>query len=137
MLEGYLVDLDDREHEAVERLVSLPSIGEHFLWSLGLASGFSWYLLRTRADRLVESIAGDVDLLAGRLEWSDPARFRAMTILEAQSHPEAHPSWHELFAAWRRAADGGIRWPPSLRHLVGVASARISQRVRPRFRHKP
>lgn len=42
MLEGYLVDLGEREREAVERLVSLPAIGENFFWSLGLASGFSW-----------------------------------------------------------------------------------------------
>src|SRR6266540_3356642 len=70
MLEGYLVDLGSREHEAVERLISLPVIGEDFFSSLGLASGFSWYLLRMRADRLVASVVGDVDLLGGRLEWT-------------------------------------------------------------------
>ena len=120
MLEGYLVDLGEREREAVERLVSLPAIGENFFWSLGLASGFSWYLLRIRADRLVVSIAGDVDLLAGRLEWTDPARFQVMVAQEAQAHPEAHPSWHERFAAWSLAGDGGIRWPPSVHHLIAV-----------------
>lgn len=120
MLEGYLVDLEGREHEAVERLLSLPTIGESFFSSLGLASGFSWYVLRMRAGRLVVSILGDVDLLAGRLEWTDPARFDAMVGEQARAHPEAHPSWHQLFAAWNLAAAGGIRWPPPVDHLIAV-----------------
>src|SRR6266511_4245485 len=120
MLEGYLVDLGSREHEAVERLISLPVIGEDFFSSLGLASGFSWYLLRMRADRLVASVVGDVDLLGGRLEWSDAANFQAMVAQVAQACPEAHPLWHQVFAAWKGAAGGWIKWPPSLDHLVAV-----------------
>jgi hypothetical protein len=123
MLDGYLIELEGREHEAVERLISLPVISEGFLSSLGLASKFSWYLLRIRTERLVASMLGDVDLLAGRLEWTSPEQFQAMVATIAEetlAHPDVHPSWHQWFAALKLAAAGGIRWPPSVDHLVAV-----------------
>lgn len=119
MRDGYLIDIDKREDEAVEWLVQNPVYAE-FFFSLGLNQSFSWYLLRRTAPTLVASIETDIDLLAGRLEWADPQRFLAVRAEVVQERPGWHPSRHDELAAWKVAGEGGIRWPPSLSYLVAV-----------------
>ena len=117
--QNYLVDLPDREGQAIRRLLKSPFLPVGFVSSLGLDSGFAWYILEMRMDRLSE-FTGDIDLLAGQLRWRDPKAFDSLLAEEAKKAPDAHPSWHSFTAALRLAADGGIRWPPPTNYLVGI-----------------
>lgn len=123
MQRGYLVDIQqEREQEAVRRLLELSFISERFFWSLGLNPYFSWYLLQVRVkeNRLVSSLHGEVDILAGRFDWSDPEEFTSILAEEARNNQNSHPSWHYDFAARRLAESSGIKWPPSTDYLVGI-----------------
>jgi hypothetical protein len=63
---------------------------------------------------------GDIDILAGPLNWSEPGRFEASVFQERAEHPDWHVSWKYELAARRFAREGGIQWPPPTRYLVGV-----------------
>lgn len=124
MQREYLVDIcsQKREHEAIQRFLELPFTSQGFFGSLGLIPSFSWYLLQIRKDRLVclSKDEGDVDILAGRLSWSDSKAFESVLAEEARNKPDFHPSWHYYFAALKLADSGGIKWPPLTDYLVGI-----------------
>ncbi len=120
MPEGYLVAMPEREQEACRRLVQLPFLSEGFFRSLGLQCSFSWFILQIRQELLVSSLRGDVDILAGPLAWSDPGAFDSLLSEERAGAPGRHDSWNYQIAAMRLARVGGIRWPPSTNHLIGV-----------------
>jgi len=120
MVTRYLVDIPEREIEAVHRLLKMPIIAEQFFWSLGVNPVFSWYLLQIRKDRIVSSLPGDVDILAGKLSWKDPKEFESLVAAEAKDRPNIDPSWHFDFAARKLADLGGIKWPPATDYLVGI-----------------
>ena len=55
------------------------------------------------------------------LSWSDPDAFEALVAEErANAQAERHDSWNYKIAALKLARAGGISWPPSCDHLVGV-----------------
>jgi hypothetical protein len=121
MPEGYLAEMSEREHEACRRLVQLPFLSERLFGSLGLRGSFSWFILQVEKERLVPSLRGDVDILAGPLIWTDPGAFDALVSEErASAQAGRHDSWNYQLAAMRLARAGGIKWPPSMGHLVGV-----------------
>jgi hypothetical protein len=70
-MKGYLVEIPEREREAVRRLLELPGIAWQFFDSHGLNPSLSWCIQRVRHDRLVESFKGDVDILMGRLDLNE------------------------------------------------------------------
>lgn len=70
-MKGYLVEIPEREHEAVRRLLELPAIAWQFLEQHGLNPSFYWCILQVRHSRLVEFFEGDVDILVGRLNLND------------------------------------------------------------------
>jgi len=61
-----------------------------------------------------------VDILAGRLEWTEPEEFKLLWAEEATKNPGRHPTWHPNLAARRLAHAGGIKWPPTADHLVAI-----------------
>ena len=119
MLEGYLVDIPDREREGVRRLVSLPQLSQSLFFPLGLNPIFSWYLLEIRHDRLCEFI-GDVDILAGRLTWRDSKALESLIAEEVKAYPDWDPSIHASEASQKLAYQGCIAWPPPLDYLVAI-----------------
>jgi hypothetical protein len=119
--EGYLTGILEREHEACRRLLQLPFLFERLFGSLGLQAQFSWFILQVEKERLVPSIRGDIDILAGPLSWTDPGAFHALLSKErVNAQTGRHDSWNYQLAAMRLAHAGGINWPPSTGHLVGV-----------------
>lgn len=116
----YLVDTSEREHQACQLFVQTPPLSGRILESLGLLASFSWFMLRLRMDRLVQSMHGDVDILAGTLNWKDSGKFVTLAEREHSDHPDWHPSRHYELAARKLALQGGIQWPPSFGHLIGV-----------------
>ena len=121
-MESYLVDIspEQREAEACCRLLRLPFIYGGIFEPLGLHPCLSWYVLRILEHRLVESFHGEIDILAGRLNWNDPQEFEALVAEYRRDNPNWHPSRHYELAALEFASSGAIKWPPSLDYLVAV-----------------
>jgi hypothetical protein len=65
-------------------------------------------------------MTGDIDILAGRLNWGEPKKFESLLSDEKKNNPESHPSWQHYLAALRLAELGGIKWPPSTDYLIGI-----------------
>lgn len=121
MLEAYLIATPEREREACRRLVQMPFLSERMFWGLGLQASFSWFILEVRKERLVSGLQGDIDVLAGRLSWTDPTAFEELLVEErVTARGERHDSWNYQLAAMRLARAGGIAWPPLTSHLVGL-----------------
>ncbi|MGH9830503.1 MAG: hypothetical protein ACREDR_45430, partial [Blastocatellia bacterium] len=127
MPRGYLTEMSEREHEACRRLVQLPFLSERLFGSLGLQAQFSWFILQMDKERLVPSLRGDVDILAGPLSWSDVRTFESLVSEErAMAQADRHDSWNYQLAAIRLARAGGIHWPPSMSYLLGVEAKSAS-----------
>ena len=116
----YLVEEPEREREAIYRLLDLRWILDEILGPLGLHAGFSWFVLGLSKNRLCSFAEGDVDILAGKLEWGEPKEFEALLASELKEKTGWHPSNVELLAALECAASGGIKWPPSTNWLVAM-----------------
>ncbi|MGH9375884.1 MAG: hypothetical protein ACRD22_05930 [Terriglobia bacterium] len=115
---NYLIDQENRERSAVRRLVGNSSNAGRILSPLGLAPEFSWFILELQKSRL-RSI-GDVDILAGRLEWADPEEFDRVYAEELNGKDAWHPSNVAFLSALKVSQAGGIKWPPSLDWLVAI-----------------
>ena len=121
MVPGYLIEMSEREHEACRRLVQLPFLSERLFGAFRLQAEFSWFLLQLKKERLVPSLSGDIDILAGPLSWNDAEIFRALVCEERTGdHIGRHDSWNYKLAALRLAGAGGIKWPPSMVRLIAV-----------------
>jgi hypothetical protein len=80
-----------------------------------------WSLLEVQKSRLIPSALGDIDILAGRLDWNDPDEFeRALAAVKKEVKGKWHPSNIWLLAALRLANSGGLGWPPPMDWLVAI-----------------
>jgi len=129
----YLIDVADqnRESESIRHLLASPMHTECLLGPMGLGS-LCWIVMEVNNTRLVPSVIGEVDILAGPLEFREPDEFRRVLTRNRAEHPDWHPSWHDLLAAKEIAEAGGILWPPSPAYVVGVEvkCAYFSDRLR-------
>ncbi len=116
----YLVEEPGRERKSVRILLDLTPIAEKILDPLGLHAGFSWFILDVQKNRLRTSGQGDVDILAGRLEWANPGEFKRLLAEEVKERKDWHPTQVEFLIAVRVAQAGGIKWPPSTDWLVAL-----------------
>jgi len=88
--------------------------------TLGVNARHSWYLIEIPTQRLIPSVKGEVDILAGNFEFSNPNEFQRLIESFSQENPKAHPGYHINYCAGKLAHDGGLKWPPSLKYLVGI-----------------
>ena len=116
----YLVDIPGKESDAIKRLLKLLPITGGLFKSLGLDSLFSWYLIEVRTDLHLGLLPTDIDILAGRLSWSDPGAFRSILAEEIKNEPNAPQSVHRTLTALKLAESGGIKWPPLTDSLIGI-----------------
>lgn len=117
----YLVDIPERESEAIKRLLKLLPITTGCLFeSLGLDPLFSWYLVEVRTNVHLGLLPTDIYILAGRLSWSDPGAFRSILAEEIKNEPNAPQSVHRTLTALKLAESGGIKWPPLTDYLIGI-----------------
>jgi len=91
----YIVEQDPKRQEpvATRYLIGNPSYRERLLGHLGVPPELCWIMLDLRLEKIVPSLSGDIDVLAGPLSCAGPART-----------PER----------------GSIMWPPPLGYLVGI-----------------
>lgn len=87
---------------------------------MGVHPYFSWYLIEIPTDKLVASIIGEVDILAGNIFPRDLKIFDDYLTEQRREHSTAHPTrlvqWAMNHFAWNRE----IQWPPILNHLIGI-----------------
>jgi hypothetical protein len=117
----YLIDTEDqwRESEAIRHLLGNPLHQEHVLGPMGLGT-LSWIMMEVDNSLLLPSIVGEVDILAGPLEFRAPEDFQEALKRRKTENPDSHPSWPELFAAKEVSEAGGILWPPRVSYVIGV-----------------
>ena len=109
---------EEREPVAVDRWLNLNA--SQLFRALGL-SDFWWCALRLpRKDVFADTRDGDIDILAGPLEFDmREEEWRTRIDGESQRRPlsTAHSNI-ETFAVLRATAEGLIQWPPNLDTLV-------------------
>jgi hypothetical protein len=76
--------------------------------------------LEQRTDKLISSINGEFDIIAGQLKWKDSNSFDDLIKEEERNKQNWHPSWHSYFAALKLAEMDGIVWPPKIDYLVNI-----------------
>jgi hypothetical protein len=118
----YLIEIcsHDREKETVRRFCSTPFLLDVLLTALGVAPEFHWVLLEMPHDHLVEGRAGDIDILAGPLAWTDPDAILPLVTKNRKAHPGVPEHLHKYCAALELAGNGGLMWPPPLNYIVAI-----------------
>ena len=84
----YLIDIEDqnRESESIRHLLRSPLHKEYLLSPMGLGS-LSWIVMEVDNIHLVPSIIGEVDILAGPLEFRVPEDFQRALIRQQAERP--------------------------------------------------
>jgi hypothetical protein len=116
----YLVELEHAEHNILSRLHEFILNISDFMVSLGIYPRHSWYLIELPLQRLVPSIKGEIDILAGNFEFADPGELEGRIKSFSEENPDTPPGYHFNYCAGKLAYDGGLKWPPSLDYLVGI-----------------
>lgn len=107
-----------REPEAMRRLLRTPGLAESLFARLGLSS-LSWILIELPTQDLA-GVAGEIDIIGGRLAFQDNAYFEQLTRQNQTLRPDWNPSLHPYLAAKQIAEEGGLTWPPGTDYLVGL-----------------
>jgi len=116
----YLVELEHAEHNILSRLHEFILNISDFMASLGINPRHSWYLIELPIQRLVPSIKGEIDIIAGNFRFSDPGEFERLINSFGEENPNTPSAYHFNYCAGKLAYDGGLKWPPSLDYLVGI-----------------
>lgn len=117
----YLPEEAEREYKAVHMLASMPFMAARVLGpSAGLDADFCWYVLRCKKQRLCPPGDGDIDLIAGPLEFKDQAEFVSHFVEARKERYDWHPTQVALLTAAKMAEKGCIKWPPSTNKLVAI-----------------
>ena len=112
----YIIDADsqERESEAIRRVLA-SFHREYVLAPMGLGT-LSWVIMEAQKPGLIPGVVGDVDILAGTMEFCDPAAFRGAFDRTSRQYPGAHVGFLENLAGREIAEAGGINGLPS-RHM--------------------
>jgi hypothetical protein len=113
------VDDRDREKEATRHFLSQLSFRRDLLMAMGMDS-LTWVIMESQKPHLVPGLFGDVDILAGNLQFRDAGDFvRALETIQGQ-----FPGMNELaqqdMAAKIVTEDLGLCWPPQSSRIIGI-----------------
>lgn len=114
----YLVELEHAEHNILSRLHEFILNISDFMLSLGIYPRHSWYLIELPIQRLVPSIKGEIDILAGNFQFSDPDELERFIKSFAEENPGTPPGYHFNYCAGKLAYDGGLNGLPRLSTLL-------------------
>lgn len=116
----YVVEIDslERESEAIRHLLGLP-LKEQLLGALGLGP-LSWIIIEAQKTRLTPDLAGDVDILAGNLNFHDWAQVETTYSEMKAEHPHWPPHIQIQLAGKKISEAGGLVWPPQSSYVVGA-----------------
>src|SRR5580704_2702006 len=98
----YIVEQDTQHQESVATryLVEDPLSRERLLGHLGI-DDFCWVILELRLEKILPGKPGEIDILAGPLNWRDPETFARTLKSESLKLP---PKCQSPALAWRIAA---------------------------------
>ena len=123
---SYLVETQECERTFLSRLGWSWDNLAPMLHSLGIHPHCCWALIEVDMEDLIISLKGDVDILIGRMAWSDPKRFED-ALREHLTSLESLPAnaliqfmAPDNLVAELLAAKGELVWPPSTDYLVGI-----------------
>jgi len=113
----YIVEADalERESLVIRRLLVRAHDLYPIMGSLGLPF-LSWYIVDIKQQQLIESLEGDVDILAGKLAWNDIEQAEALLT---NIRDEA-PRLPQYLCEEILVANGYLKWPPPTNYLAGV-----------------
>lgn len=117
----YLIEIDSqkRESEAIRHFLGLLFHKEQLLGALGLGP-LSWIIIEAQKERLTPGIVGDVDILAGNLDFRDWSQVET-AFEEMQRHQPEWPPYLQIQLAGKMTSEaGGLAWPPKPTHVAGA-----------------
>lgn len=113
------VDANDREKQATRHFLSHVTFRRYLLTALGM-DGLTWVIMEAQKPSLIPGLFGDVDILAGNLEFSDVEDFIAALAEVRQQHPDMNEPLQQDLACKKVTEANGLRWPPLSSRMVGV-----------------
>jgi len=116
----YIVETDSqqRESEAIHHIVG--SFHKHVLLQAFGFDDLAWIIIEALKPKLTPGIVGDVDLLAGNLDFKDWEAYRAALAQMEAEHPEYPHVTKTQLAGKMISEANGLRWPPEPVYVVGV-----------------
>jgi hypothetical protein len=111
---------EKREDTMIRRWLGGAIGADQLLGLLGV-TGLRWCALNLpRCDLLPDAPAGDIDVVAGPMEFDfDETEFTLRVNREKEGLPlAAQPSWAYDFAVRRACAEGHLVWPPRVDEIV-------------------
>ena len=116
----YLIEIDSqkRESEATRHLLQLFH-KEELLGALGLGP-LAWIVIEAQKSRLIPGIVGDVDILAGNLDFQNWSQMEAAVEEMKSREPDWPPQLQIQLAGKMVAESGGLVWPSKSSHVAGA-----------------
>ena len=116
----HLIEIDSqkRESEATRHLLQLFH-KEELLGALGLGP-LAWIVIEAQKSRLTPGIVGDVDILAGNLDFQKWSQMEAAVEEMKSREPDWPPQLQIQLAGKMVAESGGLVWPPKSSHVAGA-----------------
>jgi hypothetical protein len=116
----YIVEANSREREteAIRHLADSP-LKDELLGVFGF-DALNFVIVEAQKPKLIPGVVGDIDILAGNLDFKDWADYRnALAEMEAK-HPE-YPEVLKTQLAGKIVSEAdGLRWPPEPVFVAGV-----------------
>lgn len=116
----YIVEADsqERESEAIRHLVG--SFQKDILLRAFGLDDLTWIIIEALKPQLTPGISGDVDILAGNLDFKDWAAYRAALATIETSHPHFPHALRRQLAGKMVSEADGLAWPPVPSFVVGI-----------------
>lgn len=113
------VDDNDRETEATRHFLSHLFFRSDLLNALGMDS-LTWVVMEAQKPHLIPGHFGDVDILAGNLEFKDPNQFVAELRGAEQKWSGMQEAALQDYACKGVTEADGLKWPPVSSRVVAV-----------------
>jgi hypothetical protein len=115
----YIVEVDSQERESAAIRHLMGVFRDEILQPFGIG-GLAWIIVEAAKPKLCPGIVGDVDILAGRLEFRDPSDYDA-AAKEIEAKYPRFPAPLKAQLAGRMVAEAhGLAWPPVPTFVVGI-----------------
>ena len=121
----YIVEVDnqERETEAIRHIVGSFHKEELLGW-FGF-DALTFVIVEAQKPKLTPGVVGDVDILAGNLDFKDWADYRsALAEMEAK-HPEYPPALKTQLAGKIVSEADGLKWPPEPIFIAGIQGSEV------------
>jgi hypothetical protein len=113
------VDDQDREKQATRHFLSHPRFRQDLLKALGMDS-LTWVIMEAKKPHLVPGLVGDVDILAGNLQFNDAQDYVLALEDVRNQFPNVNEPTQQDIACKMITERLGLQWPPLSSRIVAV-----------------